>query len=225
MSYTKEEVGIIKNNLKQIEEYAKNTFLPRLREHESVCVEFGENDSRRWNFSMEKDHSFGVDADGDVWYRAGGLVLYFDPPEWRADRSIYDLWTYAKNLLLCWPQVKRQVEDALTAKERERTALLSFSATEKSETVRNQPDYITVESILHKYKMEALEEALCDCGTSVQDQLQEYLISLYSEKVPLPIQQEIRERIDGERGDNDTSRSPVPHTAKPKGRLHRGECR
>ena len=133
MSYTKEEVGIIKNNLKQIEEYAKNTFFPRLREHESVCVEFGENDPRRWNFSMEKDHSFGVSADGDVWYRTGGLVLYFEPPEWRADRSIYDSWTYAKDLLLHWPQVKRQVEDALTAKERERKAMLSFSVTDDTQ--------------------------------------------------------------------------------------------
>ena len=94
MSYTKEEVSAIKANLKQIEEYAKENYAPRLRKDEAVSVEFGEPDPRRLRYSMDKDLSFGVNYSGDVWFRTGGLTLHFNPPEWCADRSIYDSWPY-----------------------------------------------------------------------------------------------------------------------------------
>ena len=55
MTYTKEEVSEIKANLKQIEEYAKENYAPRLRKDESVSVEFGEPDPRRLRYSMDKD--------------------------------------------------------------------------------------------------------------------------------------------------------------------------
>ena len=223
MSYTKEEVSAIKANLKQIEEYAKENYVPRLRKDESVSVEFGEPDPRRLRYSVDKDLSFGVNYAGDVWFRAGGLTLQFNPPEWRADRSIYNSWPYATPLLLRWPQVKQKVEAALTAKENERKALLSFTVSGDSKEA-GQPDFVKIESLLHRYKMEALEKALEDSGTSVEELMQDYLINLYSENVPLPVQQRIRNRIDMAQK-NKTKNSPTAHTENAKGHRRGGESR
>ena len=51
---------------------------------------------------------------------------------------------------------------------------------------------------LNDYRMEALEEALEDSG-GVEKTMQDYLIDLYSETVPLEKQREIQKRIDAER--------------------------
>lgn len=81
--------------------------------------------------------------------------------------------------------------------------------------------FIKVETILHKYKMEALEKALEDDDTSVEELMQDYLINLYSENVPFPVQQRIRRRIDREHEKNETSRTPAVRTGNAK-RHHRG---
>ena len=69
MSYTKEEVSEIKANLKQIEEYAKKNYAPRLRKDESVSVEFGEPktmqtylDGMRYESQKSKEKQVGVDT-------------------------------------------------------------------------------------------------------------------------------------------------------------------
>ena len=51
---------------------------------------------------------------------------------------------------------------------------------------------------LHEYKMEALEKVLEEQGSSVEKQMQDHLIELYSDMVPSEIQQGIRQRIDAE---------------------------
>lgn len=216
------EAADIKGNLKQIEEYARKNYVSRLREFESVYVEFGEPDPRRWNYSMEKDLLFGVNHTGEIWFRTGGLTLYFNPPAWCSDRSIYDSWPFAKELILRWPQVKQKMEAAVTKLENERNAVLSFSADGDAKTVLEQTDFAKVEPILHKYKMEALEKALQDSGKSVEELMQEYLISLYSEKVPFAVQQSIRERIDSE---HETEKTPDLRTASAKGHRHGGVSR
>ena len=223
MSYTKEEVSAIKANLKQIEEYARKNYAPRLRKDESVSVEFGEPDPRRLRYSMDKDLSFGVNYAGDVWFRAGGLTLHFNPPEWCADRSIYDSWPYATPLLLRWQQVKQKVEAALTAKENERKTLLAFSVSGDSKEAR-QSDFVKIESLLHRYKMEALENALRESCISVDEALQNYLLKLYSENVPFHVQQEIKRKIK-----EDYEKQAQPSNASipaETGKAHkRGDCR
>ena len=223
MSYTKEEVSAIKANLKQIEEYAKENYTPRLRKDESVSVEFGEPDPRRLHYSMDKDLSFGVNYVGDVWFRTGGLTLHFNPPEWCADRSIYASWPYATPLLLHWPQVKQKVEAALSAKENERKSLLTFSVSGDSKET-SQSDFVKIESLLHKYKMEALENSLRDSCISVDEALQNYLLKLYSENVPFPVQQEIKRRINEDYKKREQRRNAsIPEE---EGKVHkRGDCR
>ena len=51
---------------------------------------------------------------------------------------------------------------------------------------------------LHDYRMEALEKVMEDTG-GVERFLQDYLIDLYSERVPLEEQSRIQKRIDAER--------------------------
>ena len=51
---------------------------------------------------------------------------------------------------------------------------------------------------LHEYKMDALSSALEEQGTTVEKRMQEVLIDLYTELVPVETQQEIRARIDAD---------------------------
>ena len=57
---------------------------------------------------------------------------------------------------------------------------------------------VQMELYLHQYKMEALSSVLAEQGSSVEERMQEMLIDLYAELVPVETQQEIRARIDAE---------------------------
>ena len=107
----------------------------------------------------------------------------------------------------------------------ERNALQLFSADGDSRAGQEQEDFIKAEPILHKYKMKALESVLEDNGTSVEELLQDYLINLYSENVPLPVQQRIRKQIDREHEKEKTSRTPTVRTGNAKRHRRGGESR
>lgn len=57
---------------------------------------------------------------------------------------------------------------------------------------------VSVELWLNEYKMKALESVLDEQGSSIEERLQEYLIELYADLVPVEVQQSIRQRIDSE---------------------------
>ncbi len=57
---------------------------------------------------------------------------------------------------------------------------------------------VQMELYLHEYKMKALSSVLAEQGSSVEQRMQEMLIDLYAELVPVETQQEIRARIDAE---------------------------
>ncbi len=58
---------------------------------------------------------------------------------------------------------------------------------------------VQMELYLQKYKMEALSAVLAEQGSSVEKRMQRMLNDLYTELVPVETQQEIRNRIDAER--------------------------
>jgi len=66
------------------------------------------------------------------------------------------------------------------------------------ECAKSADKMMTVESVIHEYKLDALEAALNAEGSSVEDRMQDYLIELYSKFVPHEEQEEIRSRIDAE---------------------------
>lgn len=125
MSYTKAEIEQIKENLKKIEMYVKEYWIPRLRKYDSISVEFGK--LKRTSFwDTRRECVFGFNYDGDIYYRRGGLSHRFIPESQYPFTSIYDNWMDAKDLLLYWQQVKRLIEDEFANQERERAALTQF---------------------------------------------------------------------------------------------------
>ena len=87
-----------------------------------------------------------------------------------------------------------------------------------------QSDFVKIESLLHRYKMEALENALRGSCISVDEALQNYLLKLYSENVPFHVQQEIKRKIK-----EDYEKQALPSNASipaETGKAHkRGDCR
>ena len=57
---------------------------------------------------------------------------------------------------------------------------------------------VQLELWLSEYKMDALSSVLEEQGTSVEKRMQEMLIDLYAELVPVETLQEIRARMDAE---------------------------
>lgn len=62
---------------------------------------------------------------------------------------------------------------------------------------------IQYELYLNEYKAEALEAVLKTDGTSIEQQMQERLAALYTERVPLEVQREIQQRLDVEHADDE----------------------
>ena len=67
---------------------------------------------------------------------------------------------------------------------------------------------------LHDYRMEALEKVMEDTG-GVERFLQDYLIDLYSERVPFEEQSRIQKRIDAERQQDSPAVEKQPETVLP----------
>lgn len=126
MPYTKDEAESIKANLKKIQEYVKEHYVPRLRQYDSLSVAFGELKRYPDHRDMEHEHSFGFKWAGEIWYRCGGLVLNFIENDDGPFRSVFKSWSYAPDLLLQWQQVKRLIEQELDKRDRERAALAAF---------------------------------------------------------------------------------------------------
>ncbi len=126
MSYTKAEAESIKANLKKIQEFVMEHYVPRLRKYDSLSVGFGKlrRYPNRWD--MEHEHTFGFNYCGEMWYRCGGLVLHFIEKADGPFSSVFQSWTYAPDLLLHWQQVKRLIDSKMDKRERERNALANF---------------------------------------------------------------------------------------------------
>ena len=59
-------------------------------------------------------------------------------------------------------------------------------------------EYNSVKLQLNRYKWEALERVLEEQGTDIETVMQEHLIELYSDHVPVAEQMNIRQRLDAE---------------------------
>ena len=111
--YTEEEKARIIENLKMVEDYVKETMIPRLRPHESAIVFVGMN------------MSFFISSEGNIRFTTGGLSLSFDKDANR-DSNIYDRWNYGAKLLLGWQSFKIAMNEKLDGMEKERKAIIDF---------------------------------------------------------------------------------------------------
>ena len=111
--YSEVEREKIVENLKKIKEYCDNEIRPKLKVHESVVVEFGDN------------YGFGVSHDGGVWFRTGGLTLKLSGMRPGED-SAYDSFTFCVALLDQWRVVKYLLKERIKAMDSTRKMIMNF---------------------------------------------------------------------------------------------------
>lgn len=132
MIYTDEELAVLRENTKQIENYLRS-LAPRLRE--TVHVEFGETVTRRGSYGMpvrEKEFDLWVSSK-DIFGGSGGLRYWFETPTHYSDGIIY-LYKNKYNgtkfmAALCneWPWIKRRVLDAVATQESKVAGIRNFT--------------------------------------------------------------------------------------------------
>jgi hypothetical protein len=126
MTYTKEEIEQVKENLRKIRDYTRQNYCTRLRERERISVAFGELERYPGQWEPEHKHSFGFDAEGGIWFRTGGAFVGFADDDNGSDKSIFRWWSYGEDLLVHWVVVKNLVEKELRALEERRRAVINF---------------------------------------------------------------------------------------------------
>lgn len=112
--------------LKKIEQFIRENYIPRLLNVNSISVDFGELKRYPNTWKTEYEHSLSFRREGDIYYRTGGLSLNFSPDLIFKDRDIYDNWTWAKDLILYWQEVKRKVGAEFEKKEGECLRITNF---------------------------------------------------------------------------------------------------
>jgi 3'-phosphoadenosine 5'-phosphosulfate sulfotransferase len=126
MTYTKDEIEQVKANLRKIQEYTRQNYCARLRERERISVAFGEMERYPGQWEPEHKHSFGFNADGEIYFRTGGGFYEFVDEDDKTHRSIFKAWYNGTDLLISWREVKGLVEGELEKVERRRKALAEF---------------------------------------------------------------------------------------------------
>lgn len=121
MKYTDEEVAVLKENTKQIEQYIRR-LIPSLRE--SIHIEFGNIVDRRGCYGLrvwEKQFELHISSSGIVG-GSGGLRYDFDRKErpYHTD-GIIDLYNdrgfgveYMASLCENWQGIKREINNAVS---------------------------------------------------------------------------------------------------------------
>lgn len=122
----KNEKDYVCDGLKKIDQYITEQLVPRVANIGHVSVEFGKLKSYPNSWAPEREHSISVYKDGNIAYRTGGLSLYFSLDKDYKDRCVYKDWTYSKDLLLYWKEVKQKLLLEIEQKEREYSEIVNF---------------------------------------------------------------------------------------------------
>lgn len=126
MTYTNEEVKIIKNNIKKIETYCKTEIIPLLTEN--LCVDFSEIQYRRDGSAFRKTYLFCIDTNGTITFIESALHVVFDENHERTSTSVnaYTNWSYTEELLTRWHIVKSKIHEEINKQQTRRSTLLNF---------------------------------------------------------------------------------------------------
>lgn len=136
MMYTTEEIMMLRENCKAVENWIRENIVPGVRE--SIKLEFGGITTRRGAYGFpvrEREYEIGVTKDG-VWGGSGGLSMRF------ADEKNYDGYKgsgtiflysdrgfaapYIAALLQEWPRIKRELLFAVRQQESSVAAIRNF---------------------------------------------------------------------------------------------------
>lgn len=128
MTYTREEIEVIKNNIKMIENYCKTEIAPLIDDN-YVIVDFSEIQYRRNGTSFKKSYFFEVKKDGTATFTSGGLHIVIDENYKRTEFSVnaYECWNYMEDLFIRWQTVKTKLLNEIQNKKRMKSAVLKFT--------------------------------------------------------------------------------------------------
>ncbi len=122
--YNKQDFEKLKGNLKKIEEFCRQNYIPRIPNQEDrISVNFGLMESYPGQWGRKPRFSFGMDGQGNIWFRVGGLFLHFDEDR---EPSVYKNNIYGEDLLLNWRKVKDLIEAELIILAEKRKILDEF---------------------------------------------------------------------------------------------------
>lgn len=113
MRLTKEEIEIMKDNLRQIEKYVKDNYRPLLEPLEQLSVRFGANNK----------YSFGFN-DVNIWVYCGGDTCYFH--HMPGSGGVYEQPSESVPLIIEWASVKKNIQCALDARAEKKRAIREF---------------------------------------------------------------------------------------------------
>lgn len=126
MTYTNEEITIIKNNLKKIEEYCKNEILPQTPE--GISVGFNEIHYRSDGSSFTKTYGFRITRAGTPIFRSSALKIVIDEKHEATESSVngFVRWQYGVELLEKWHIVKTKLHEEIKEQQFKKSSLLNF---------------------------------------------------------------------------------------------------
>ena len=126
MTFTNEEIKIIKNHIKEIENYCKTEILPQITDE--IWVDFSEIQYRKNGSSFKKTYYFHIDKKGIPTFTSSALRVVLDKNHENDSTSVnaYDNWRYTIELLERWQTVKIKLQNKIHEEKAKKTALLNF---------------------------------------------------------------------------------------------------
>lgn len=136
MTYTTEEIMMLRENCKAVENWIRENIIPRIRE--TVHLEFGGITTRRGDYGRpvrEREYEIGVTKD-DVWGGIGGLSMRFaDEKTYKGFKGSATIFLYSDKgfaapyiaaLLQEWPHIKQELLSAVRQQESSVAAIRNF---------------------------------------------------------------------------------------------------
>lgn len=123
---THEDVKMLRENLKKIEEYCTECFISEMKHLGCNRISAGWEYEGQSNYSGESQYkyTFTVDKNDGLFFKIGNLVLQFGDNN--IHTNIYHSAVYGKELILHWQNIKKQLEKNMAAARREKCFIAAF---------------------------------------------------------------------------------------------------
>lgn len=127
MEYTREEIKVIKNNIKAIENYCKNEIAPLIN-GDGIQVDFSETQYRTDNSAFKKHYFFWVGKDTSPSFTSSGLTMVINENYEREEGAVnaYEYWWYTLELLDRWQIVKTKLLNKIQEENKYKSKILNF---------------------------------------------------------------------------------------------------
>lgn len=122
-----EDTKIMRENLKKIETYCNEHFIPELKNIgcNQISARWGLMGRSYYTDKPQYEYTFTVYKTDGIFLKVGGLVLRFGKTSIHTT-DIYESVFYGKDLILNWQAVKKQLEENIAAIRREKSCITAF---------------------------------------------------------------------------------------------------